>query len=159
MSVRLLGTSVILGAVSLIAFTGHPLTAQNRAPDKGCNITYSANDALTALVRKEKFATDYFEQLCPWLSANGLELTMSSDAGELAERSYAWVNARVMRTRHRITGTRSAQTTVIREETGGDASAGALRQALDSALIDLTADREQHLRELVQVEAEAARAQ
>jgi hypothetical protein len=138
-----------LAALALVVPLGAS-AAEPAKPDSGCSITHNADDPMTELIRREKFDDSYFKALCPWLAANGLELTISSDSGVIAEQPFAWVSVRLLRTRSQVTGPRASQSTVLPERS--DPPEVALREALDSALTALTGERDQHLRELAQRE-------
>lgn len=126
------------------------------ATDDSCTIAYNADDVVTDLIRREKFANSYFETLCGWLAANGLEVAITSDSGRIAERPFAWVSVRLMRAANQVTGPRTSLSTVLPDPPGVPDEA--LRQALDRAMTGLAAERDQHLRELARREAQAAAA-
>jgi hypothetical protein len=141
-------------ALALVMSAAAGAAAEPVEPAGGCGIVHNADDPMTALIEREKFADSYFKALCPWLATNGLELNISSDSGLIDGQPFAWVSVRVLRTRTQVTGPRAAQSTVLPKrseppETG-------LREALDSSLTALTDDRPQHLAELAKREAMAA---
>lgn len=145
--------AMAVAAALALAAPASASAAEPGAAAGDCRITHNADDPMADLIRREKYDDSYFKTLCPWLAANGLELSISSDSGTIDRQPYPWVSVRLMRTASQITGTRASQTTVLPEPSGS--AEIALRQALDSALTALTDDRQHHLRELAAREAAA----
>lgn len=92
-----MSAAAVRAALAGVLLLSAPSPAGAQAGVATCSISYSASEAMTALIKAEGLVFDGYDRLCRVMTAHDLRLRIDSGNGVLSERAYGWVRVSLER--------------------------------------------------------------
>ena len=140
-------------ALSALLLMGAAIAAPGLARASDCSITYTADDAMTAVIEHEHFGFAGYDELCPALKAAHLKIDIDGDKGVLNDRAFVWVMVRLESVSTTVTSDFYRSTTKITTPADEETASKAAMDAVNESLEHIAAEKDKYIQSVAAEEA------